>query len=282
MIIDNNYLFSVIVLFYNKDFIFRDSIGSILAQNYKNIELILVDDGSSVFNEAMIREFISENKKDNISNIVIQCNKKNLGTVRCANLGLGLAHGNYIKLLAADDALYDELSLDNARSALDKSESGIVVSGVMACDSSMKEICLFRENEKKRMRGMSAFKQYCSLCVRNPIPAPGVFFRRDCFKTNGLFDEEYKLLEDWPMWLRVTRSNRRLEFADFIGTKYRKNVGTSTSSRKQYLLDKRKVFSKEIVPYRRRIGFSRYCVSFFSSCIRTSPVLRKAYEALFR
>ncbi len=75
-------LFSVIVLCYRKFEFVYEAIDSVLKQKYSNIELIVSDDGSDEFPEEKILNFIKANKKENISRVIINHEKKNLGTVR--------------------------------------------------------------------------------------------------------------------------------------------------------------------------------------------------------
>lgn len=91
--------FSIIVPVYNcQDYISR-CIESVLNQNTKDLELILINDGSTDSSKTMIEEY----KKD--SELIKVINKKNEGVSKARNIGLKEATGKYILFLDADDYL---------------------------------------------------------------------------------------------------------------------------------------------------------------------------------
>ena len=96
---------SVILSNYNSNEYIEESLLSIFNQDYGNIELIIADDGSPVFDRKKVDKVIDENKRNNISNIKILINKENLGTVKTMNNALKEATGKYVLILASDDAL---------------------------------------------------------------------------------------------------------------------------------------------------------------------------------
>lgn len=94
-------LISVIVPAYNAEKTIKKSVNSILNQTYKNIELIVVNDGSSDNTEKVIKE-IEDNRIKLIS-------KKNEGPSIARNVGIREAKGDYITFLDADDYLNDSI-----------------------------------------------------------------------------------------------------------------------------------------------------------------------------
>ena len=77
---------------------------------------------------------------------IVYQNERNYGTVKSANGAIRKTSGNFVKLLAADDALYDECSLSYAAEALLKSSSGIITGDVMRCDENLKPVAKYRNN----------------------------------------------------------------------------------------------------------------------------------------
>lgn len=130
-------LFTVIVLLYNNVQYIKECLDSILIQKYPNIEIVVVDDGSKCFDQESIQKYIEEHKKSNVSRILVYQNDYNFGTVKSANGAIRKSTGQYIKLIAADDALYDRNSLTIAAKALDDSPCGIVTGDVMNCDNDL-------------------------------------------------------------------------------------------------------------------------------------------------
>ena len=275
-------LFTVIIATYRNQGYLTDSIGSVLMQTYPAIELIVVDDGSENFDEPAVYALVDSMRRENLKAVDVYTNLGNLGTVKSVNRALKRAHGQYIKLLAADDALYDASSLQNARDALDQSRDGLLISHVMGCTPEMKESGLFRDAFLHEIPLLDAKEQYRRLCTSNRITACGVYFRRDYFEKNGLFDEQYRLLEDWPTWLRATRTGTRFDVGDFLGARYRSNVGSATGVVMPYLEDKERTFQTEIRPYRKELGLWLYLWAWMMLRLRNAKLVRTVFGWLFR
>ena len=96
----NNPLVSVICLCYNQADFVLETLESVLHQDYKNIELIILDDCSADNSVAIIAQWLLTHP-----NIPFIKNKVNLGNTKTFNIGLNLSKGDYIIDLAADDVL---------------------------------------------------------------------------------------------------------------------------------------------------------------------------------
>ena len=95
----NNDLISIIVPVFNCEKYIEDCLDSIINQTNKNIEIILVNDGSTDSSERICREY---QKKDNRIKII---NQKNKGAAAARNNGLDNVNGNYIMFVDSDDVL---------------------------------------------------------------------------------------------------------------------------------------------------------------------------------
>jgi len=125
-------LISVIVPVYNIENYLSECIESILKQTYQNIELILVDDGSTD-NSGMICE---KYKKQDPRVIVIH--KKNEGPSIARNLGLQISHGEYVMFVDSDDWI-DKEALRTCVEIINENK----------CDVIQFDMCDFTENERK-------------------------------------------------------------------------------------------------------------------------------------
>ncbi len=111
---------SIIVPVYNVEKYIRDSLNSALAQTYKNIEIILIDDGSKDSSGKICDEY---KQKDSRIKVVHQ---KNKGLSGARNVGLDNATGKYIMFLDPDD-LYETDSCEKLYNYIEKTNSDFVI-----------------------------------------------------------------------------------------------------------------------------------------------------------
>ena len=90
---------SIIMPVYNKEKYLKNTIDSILKQEYKNFELIIVDDGSTDKSKYICDEYASKDSRIKVYHI------KNEGVSNARNIGLKYATGDYIQFIDADDTI---------------------------------------------------------------------------------------------------------------------------------------------------------------------------------
>ena len=275
-------LFTVVVLSYNNSQYIEGCLDSVLLQTYPEIEIIIADDCSKEFDADKYKAYCEKNNKGNINNVIVIRNETNLGTVKNLNNAICHAHGSYFKLIGADDELADSNTLEEAARCLADSPFGIITSNVIKCDPEMKVIGLYPNRLQKHLNEMTARECFIRLCIHNDIIAGGVFLSRRFFETFGHFDERYKLLEDWPMWLRVTHSGAEIRYCPFSAIKYRSDVGFGTSVNPIYMQDKREVFANEIRSRKEEIGILNYIQARVSFAFVNSMFVRKTYGLIKR
>ena len=88
---------NIILPYYNSSQFLKETINSILNQKFKNWKLIIVDDGSDMYNKQILRKYINHNK------IKIVFLKKNKGAGFCRNLAIKHSKGDYIAFIDSDD-----------------------------------------------------------------------------------------------------------------------------------------------------------------------------------
>lgn len=282
MSMENKKLFSVIVLVYNNSEYLTECIDSILSQSFQNIELIIADDCSKHFERQYFLDYIIEHMNSNIVSYEVYQNKYNLGTVRNINEALKKCKGDYIKIIAADDALFDSSVLSKAQMYLDESSDGIIVSDVVICDEMLCPNGKPGKFPQEIIDDFSSEECFIKLCQTNIIDTQGVFLTKGFFNRFGLFDEHYRLLEDWPKWLEVTSAGAKPKYGKFVAAKYRSDCGVGTGVNKQYLADKRLAFEQYIKPNWKKIGIIKYIIVCVDFEIRTSMIIRKVYSKLYR
>jgi len=96
---------SVIIPVFNRDKFIADTLKTLKEQNYRPLEVILVDDASTDNTVNEINTFIQNNSKKDF-NISLYLNKNNKGACFCRNYGLHNSSGKYIQFLDSDDLLH--------------------------------------------------------------------------------------------------------------------------------------------------------------------------------
>lgn len=223
-------LFSVVVLTYFQRHLLNDCINSILEQDYPNIELIICDDCSPDFDCSEVEEYISnyikENKKNNIANIVIFQQEKNVGITANAQKGIELSSGIYLKIHSGDDMLYGRNVLTRIFREFFKPDVMIVAGRSIDCmpDGEMTSHIGPSEHKVVKMQKSSAEKQFelmTSRVVSDCIRVETIFWKREFFDKMGGIDLNFRYLYIWPLLLKATAFGQRIVSLDFITTIYR-------------------------------------------------------------
>lgn len=258
-------LFTVIIPSYNQADTIRESIDSVLSQNYENLELIITDDGSKDFDHRGIEEYITEHKKDNLKKTTVLAHRQNMGTVRNLNSAFEKASGSYILAFAGDDCLYDENVITNFMMAFNEnSEINIITAQSYRYARDLKEFLQkwFSADRAYKINELSAYEQYISFSEINTFAMGATAFRRDVLKRYGFLDQRYRVVEDWPLFLKLTRNGEKFLFVDFVALKHRAG-GVSARKAKnkpfalnsgEFALDLLAVFEHEIFPYMRKLS----------------------------
>jgi GT2 family glycosyltransferase len=246
-------MITVIILSYNNQQYILQAIHSVITQNYPNIQLIVSDDCSKNFDEQQVIQYIDKHKKNNIKNVIVCKNERNLGTVKNINFAFKRANGKYIKLLAADDELYDSNVLNEFVQYLEINDLMIATSTYAVYDENLLKMkYLSPESINRRfIKELSPNRLYGKLAVSNIIGGGGVCMRKDLIIKYGLFDDKYTLTEDLPTWLVLLRKGVKIGYIDKITVKYRLNgVSNGVISPYSQVLrnDLVKIIDNEIFP----------------------------------
>ncbi len=183
-------LVSVVIATYNMAQFLPQAIDSILAQTWENLEVIVVDDGSTD-NTSEIMAAYSEEPK------VIYIKNKNQGQPKAKNCGIKRASGNFIAFCDADD-LWEPFKLDVQMPHFADPAVGVVYSEVSNIDENNNRYT--RPANEVRHSGQVTNQ----LLLENFVPFGTSVIRRECIEKNGIFDEEFRMGIDWDLWLRYS------------------------------------------------------------------------------
>ena len=218
-----NSMISVIIPCYKQAHFLKDSLGSLLAQSYRNWEAIIVDDGSP----DNVREAVQAVGPDARFRYL---RKENGGLSSARNFGLRAVQGDFIQFLDADDFLCERKFEHDIDCLSEASSPDIVVSDYQFLTS---EGRLLR-NRFSEPRFLSPENALIELIIRwetdLSIPVHSFLFKAHIFTSRGLFfDESLPNHEDWDMWVRVFSDNPTIRHVASPAAIYR--VGTSSMSR---------------------------------------------------
>ncbi len=249
-------LFSVVVLTYNQEDLVLETLNSIYNQTFKNIELVISDDASKDKTQKVIGDWI-ESHKDRFANVVINFNKKNIGISGNHTMGIKLANGEFVKYIGGDDILLPN-AIEKMHDFLENNkEARFCTSKIKMFYKKNDYYITFGEFPEKRifkkLKQSDVNKQFRIVSLRNPIPAPGNFFRKSVFEDCGYFDEKYTSFEDWHQWLKFLLHGERLFLLDeytVLFRKHKNSVSTSAlySKNKKFYLDNLNVYKEYIFP----------------------------------
>lgn len=239
-----NTLVSVVIASYNSGLYILETLESILNQSWKNIELIITDDCSSDKTVDLCRMWLSENDKRFVSSELITC-EKNTGVSANVNRGLHAASGEWIKFLGADDTLKQNCIMDNILWISYHPEIKVLFSQVEIYKDTFDSVNLIETRPLKVVNnngilasGRSSESQHKLLLVCDRIHfSPSVFLHRETLLSIGGFDERFRMLEDYPLWLNLTKNGNRLCFMDTVTVNYRQHSRAINNTGITYLIN---------------------------------------------
>ncbi|WP_224999736.1 glycosyltransferase [Cesiribacter sp. SM1] len=217
-------LVSIVIVTYNSAKFVLDTLESAKSQTYQKIELIICDDCSVDNTVEVCRKWISENKDRFVRTEVITVTK-NTGVTSNLNRGLKAADGEWLKFIAGDDALLSECIAANLTFISANPGAQIVCSKKLIYQNYFKEECFFQESKIDHfvfnMPDITASKQFELLLRRNYVVAPSVFMQKSLLEKMNGFDERIPMVEDWPMWIKITSAGYKIYYLNKATVKYR-------------------------------------------------------------
>ena len=186
--IKKNPLVTVIIPTYNRGWILKEAIDSVLSQDFDDFELIVVDDGSTDNTDSILDEYARD---------IIILRQDNRGVSAARNAGIDFASGPLIAFLDSDDLWLPE----KLASQVDFFNSN---PDVLICQT--QELWIRngkRVNPKKRHEKFSGmiFKHSLPLCIVSPS---AVMLKKKLLDQTGVFDERLPACEDYDLWLRIS------------------------------------------------------------------------------
>jgi len=190
-------LVSIVIPTFNRPDTLRRSVESVLAQTYENIEIVVVNDGGVAVESVLL----GADTRGQVVHLRLPMNR---GMSVARNHALRIVRGEYIGFLDDDDFLdphhvetmvkalsagEHRIGYANTRRRIELEENGVLV--VKRIDDPLPDWC--REYDRD------------AFLYTNLMPIQSVMLHRSCIEECGPFDEGLAVLEDWELWLRISR-----------------------------------------------------------------------------
>lgn len=178
-------LVSIVTPSYNQAMYLEDTLSSVIYQDYPRIEYIVIDGGSTDGSQEIIHRYTDR--------LAYWMSESDRGQADAINKGLRRTTGDIVAWLNSDD-LYMAGAVGEAVEALEANpQAGMVYADGLMVDAEGRLL------DKHRYRGYNVLDLFCW----NVLLQPTVFMRRSALEAVGLLGEEYHLVLDHELWIRI-------------------------------------------------------------------------------
>jgi glycosyltransferase involved in cell wall biosynthesis len=208
------------------------AVESALRQTYADIEVVVVNDGSTDDFEQAIRPF------ERRIRVIGQANR---GLSAARNAAVAATDSEFVAYLDADD-LWEPRKIERQVKLLESTGAiGLVHTGVVHVDSDSRPM-----KDAKIQWSPPDRITLVNLLEHNIITASSVLHRRSAFDGRQLFALELNICSDWDLWLRMLAAGHQIGYVDEVLTRYRIH-GTNMSRQTERLLIERAVVMERVL-----------------------------------
>lgn len=222
-------LVTVFMPVYNCEKYIRQSIESILNQTYKNIDLLIIDDGSTDNSIEIIKSY-------NDSRIRLLCNDKNEGIPYTRRRGIENARGEYFALMDADDISHPQRIYSQVMFLNENIDTDVVCSYYKTFGRKINRIFKSYNRPEENKIG---------LLFHNPIGNPTAMIRLNSLNKNNIkYNKDYFVAQDYDLWAQISKCGC-ISTIPKVLLKYRvghENITKKTQTKKR--LERKKVIDK--------------------------------------
>lgn len=197
-----NPLVSVIIPLYNQKEFVEEAIESVLNQSYSNIEIIVVNDGSTDNPLDVLTRF---------KNDIRLIDQENKGLAAARNTGIKNSSGEYIQLLDADDFL------DKDKIKLQLEFNQMRSSVISYCEISSYDNNTGSSSPRNIGEVKDMFSHLFNFWYTYPLPVHSLLIKKDIFEQFGLFDEDLKAVEDRYYLGKLAFNKISFDYFEFMG-----------------------------------------------------------------
>lgn len=191
-------LFSIVVPYYNREAFLDSTLSSLRAQNYRPLEIILVDNQSNDASLSICQKFKAENESEDFRIELLSSPDK--GAARARNIGLERAKGDYVYFFDSDDSISAEFLTD-----VDQIIKERPTIDVVACRTKM----VF-PNGKIQIRKCCFSESIEDQILTAMLSTQSMVFRKEFIRAIGGWNEDLGKWDDWELGIRVLNNHPQL------------------------------------------------------------------------
>ena len=215
------YTVSICIPTYNRKEYLRETIDSILAQTYKDFEIVVVDDGSTDGTEDMIKK---------LDVPVTYYWQQNSGDAAARNKLIELAQGKYISFIDSDDLLMPD-AIERMIRIMEAENEDVIVYG-----------SYFRIDEHGKIYGRCKRRLYSGIITRHLfetilVHACGSMFPTKILRESPAFDKSLNICSDYDLWLRLSMKYRFIALPEPTFKRRRHSTNLSEASLENCLIE---------------------------------------------
>ncbi len=216
-------LVSILVNAYNAERYIAEALDSALAQVYKNIEVIVLDDHSTDRTSAIVQEYAAKDER-----VHYLKPQKRVGLVEGRNELLRVSRGEYLTYLDADDVYMPDKVEQEVDFLATHPEYALVYCNIIFFFDGVPE-----KTYRHRYTFYSGEDIFPHLLEKMFIANTSTMFRREVYDRLGGYRTDLGLVEDWEYFLRLTYAGYQVAFLDGDLVRYRLRWDSHTNFARQ-------------------------------------------------
>ena len=222
---------SVIIPVYNQEKYIRECVESALNQDYKNIEIIVVDDGSTDNTAEIVKEF---GKK------IRYQRQENRGVAGAFNAGLRMAEGSLVAWLSSDDFYLPGKIRIQVEKFIGDPDLALVYTDWILTDTEGHNLRVFRAP----FPAAECFVR--EMLIWDFVTGSSMMFKKECFEIVGYFDEELPTANDADMAFRLLKHGYHFGHVPIPLVKYTYRLDNLTHNYRLMQIGKDRVRTKAV------------------------------------
>lgn len=203
---------SVIIPTYNRVKLLPEALDSVLNQTYRDFEIIIVDDGSMDNTKEIVESYINLQTRQPVNPLTIRyIYQENKGPAAARNTGIKQVRGEYIAFLDSDDSWLPE-KLEKSINFITQNKFDWMCTAfyrVLELEGKLEQkvACVEDSYLDTSRQNLNLIKNGLFFFSDVPLFTSSILVRKFSFEKSGLFDETFKIGEDFDMFLRFEENN---------------------------------------------------------------------------